>query len=286
MIKETKPRKFNDLLQLMGLSHGTDVWQNNAQDLIRNGTCTLEEVIGCRDDILLNLINWGIDSLKAFKIMEKVRKGKGLTADEEALMRENNVPDWYIESCKKIKYMFPRAHAAAYSISALRIAWFKVYRPEAFYATHFSVKADEFDYDYAKMSLGEITALRKKMRHNFNFLTDREQKIFYIIEIIEEMLLRGIKFVPIDIETANARLFKVVSKNEIMPALNTVKSISTAMAEKIVAAREDGNGKFENHEELQRRSGLGNAAIKALKDNHILDHIPESAQVSLFDMLG
>ena len=287
MIKETQPSKFFDLVQLMGLSHGTDVWQNNAQDLIRDGVCTIEEVIGCRDGIMTSLIAWGLDPLEAFQIMEKVRKGKGLTPERETMMRENNVSEWYIESCKKIKYMFPKAHAAAYVMSALRIAWFKVYKPEAYYVAYFSIKADEFDYQLMTQPLEKITALRKEMRKNFHSeLSDREQKMYYIIEIVEEMLLRNIKFVQTDIETADATRFKVVAKGEIMPALNSVNSISSAMAINIVEARADGNGEFKSHEDLMRRSGLGQAAIGNLLENGILDHIPESAQVTLFDMFG
>ena len=286
MIKETKPTKFNDLLQLMGLSHGTDVWANNAQDLIRSGTATLNEVIGCRDDIMTSLIAWGLEPLQSFQIMEKVRKGRGLSPDEEAAMRTNDVPEWYIESCKKIKYMFPRAHAAAYAISALRIAWFKVYHPEAYYAAYFSVRADEFDYALMNQSLEKITATRTEMRKNFAALTDREVKVFYIIEIVEEMMLRGITFVDIDIEQAESRRFMALEKGKIMPALNSINSISTNMANGIVEARSDGEGEFKSHEDLRRRSGLGASAIETMVEVGILNHIPESAQISLFDMFA
>lgn len=284
MIKETSPSSFFDLVQLMGLSHGTDVWQNNAQDLIRSGTCTLDEVIGCRDGIMTSLIAWGLDPFASFQIMEKVRKGKGLTPEHEAMMIENNVPEWYIKSCKKIKYMFPKAHAAAYVISALRIAWFKVHQPATYYAAFFSVRADEFDYALMNQPLEKITNMRASMRKNFHQLTDREQKIYYIIELVEEMMLRGISFAEIDIEEANARRFKVIDDKHIMPALNSINSISTTMANNIVEARSDGNGEFKSHKDLMTRSGLGQSAIKNLAENGILSHIPESAQITLFDM--
>lgn len=286
MIKETKPTQFNDLLQLMGLSHGTDVWANNAQDLIRSGTATLNEVIGCRDDIMTSLIAWGLEPLQSFQIMEKVRKGRGIFPEEEAAMRENAVPEWYIESCKKIKYMFPRAHAAAYVISALRIAYFKVHHPEAYYAAYFSVRADEFDYELMNQPLEKISKLRADMRQNYATLTDREVKVFYIIELVEEMMLRGIKFVDLDIETAKARRFEVLGKGRIMPSFDSINSISTNMAKAIVQARDDGEGTFKSHEDLQRRSGLGQSAVQYMRELKILDHIPESAQITLFDMFA
>lgn len=283
MIRETKPTQFFDLVQLMGLSHGTDVWSGNAQDLIRSGTCTINEVIGCRDGIMTSLINWGLPSKASFDIMEKVRKGRGLTPEREALMRENHVPEWYIESCKKIKYMFPKAHAAAYVISSLRVAYFKVYYPEAYYAAYFSVRADEFDYTVMCQSHEKVTAMREDLGRRFHEITDREQKIFYILELVEEMYLRGIRFAPMDIEKSEARRFLIPEKGLILPALNTMPSISTAMAYAIVKARKD--GPFKNHEELRSRAGLGPSSIETLAENHVLDHIPASAQISLFDMM-
>lgn len=284
MIKETKPTQFFDLVQLMGLSHGTDVWAGNAQDLIRSNTCTIEEVIGCRDGIMTSLINWGLPAKTSFDIMEKVRKGKGLTEEQEQLMRDNQVPDWYIDSCKKIKYMFPKAHAAAYVISSLRVAYFKVYYPEAYYAAYFSVRADEFDYSLMCQPLEKISSLRENFRKNFHQITDREQKIFYILELVEEMYLRGIQFAPIDIEIAGARRFKLMKDKRIMPALNTLTTISTTMANEIVRAREEG-GPFPNHEELRRRAGLGQSAIESMANQGVLSHIPASSQLTLFDML-
>ncbi len=284
MIKETKPTQFFDLVQLSGLSHGTDVWSGNAQDLIRQGTCTINEVIGCRDGIMTNLINWGLPSKDAFNIMEKVRKGKGLTEEHENLMVEKGVPAWYIESCKKIKYMFPKAHAAAYVISSLRVAYFKVYYPAAYYAAYFSVRADEFDYQVMCRPLAQISAQREEMFKNFHQLNTREQKIYYILELVEEMYLRGLDFAPLDIERAGASRFLVLDDKTLMPALNTLPSISTAMASAIVEAREK-DGPFLNHEDLGRRAGLGPSAIASMVELGLLDHIPESAQISLFDML-
>ena len=180
--------------------------------------------------------------------------------------------------------MFPKAHAAAYVISSLRVAYFKVYYPEAYYAAYFSVRADEFDYSLMCQPQEKITRMREELEKNFHSITDREQKIFYILELVEEMYLRGIKFADIDIEEADPIRFKIVDKGLIMPALNTLPSVSTTMAQVIAEARRD--GPFKNHEELQRRAGLGPSAVAAMAAQGILDHIPESAQITLFDMIS
>ncbi len=227
MIKDTKPSRFYDLVQLMGLSHGTDVWKGNAQDLIRSGTCNVSQVIGCRDSIMTSLVHWGLPPKSAFSIMEKVRKGKGLTEDEENLMIEKGVPEWYIESCKKIKYMFPKAHAAAYSISALRIAWFKVYRKAEYYCAFFTVRADEFDSRIMCQGFETVKHFRDKLYQSFReknkisiklngkeeeFSPDKAQKMYYILELIEEMYYRGIEFLPVDIYQSDASHFIKVSE--------------------------------------------------------------------------
>ncbi len=284
MITETQPRRFFDLVQLMGLSHGTDVWKGNAQDLIRSGTCTINEVIGCRDSIMTWLIYHGLPPKAAFDIMEKVRKGKGLSAAHEALMREKGVPDWYIDSCKKIKYMFPKAHAAAYTISSLRVAWFKVHHPEAYYCAFFTVRADDFDSKLMCQPPAAVTASRASMGKNFRELNDREQKIYYILELVEEMQLRGIDFLPIDIMGSAAVRFQIEGQGRIRPPLNAVPGISTAIAESIVAARRD--GPFSTREDLRRRAGIGQSAIDALAATGCLDELPLSAQLDLFSMLA
>ncbi|NLL65537.1 MAG: PolC-type DNA polymerase III, partial [Clostridiaceae bacterium] len=287
MIRETTPSRFYNLVQLMGLSHGTDVWKGNAQELIRNGTCTIDEVIGCRDGIMTSLIHWGIPSKTAFDIMEKVRKGKGLTESQEALMREKNIPDWYIDSCKKIKYMFPKAHAAAYSISSLRIAWFKVYYPAAFYATYFTVRAAR-QFDSSVMCQPQEQILLEMQRLKQLFQTDasseKDKKSFELLELVEEMYARGIEFLPVDVMQSEASRFIVESDNKVRPTLDTIPGISPAMAEKIVKTRED--GPFKSQEEVGLRCGLGNVALQALCDSGCLGDMPATNQIDLFSLMS
>ena len=283
MIRETRPSCFYDLVQLMGLSHGTDVWKGNAQDLIQNKTCTLTTVIGCRDGIMTQLIYWGLPNKASFDIMEKVRKGKGLTPEQEALMRENKVPEWYIDSCKKIKYMFPKAHAAAYSISSLRIAWFKVYYPEEYYCAYFTIRADEFDGDYMCHGLDKVKARRKELYQDFITRKPNEKSQYYLCELVEEMYARGIEFLPYDIMESDAVKFKKTGKGVILPPLNAIPTISDAMAQAICAARSD--GPFKTQDDLLRRSGIGPTALAKLVSSGCISHLPESAQIDLFSLM-
>lgn len=283
MIAETRPSSFYDLVQLMGLSHGTDVWKGNAQDLIQNGTCTLTTVIGCRDGIMTQLIYWGLPNKAAFDIMEKVRKGKGLSAEQEELMREKKVPDWYIDSCKKIKYMFPKAHAAAYAISSLRIAWFKVYYPEEYYCSYFTIRADEFDGDNMCAGLVRVKARRKELYDGFMGRKPTEKAQYYLCELVEEMYARGIEFLPYDIVKSDADHFIKVGKGKILPPLNAIPTISSAIAQSICNARKD--GPFKTRDELLRRSGIGPTAMAKLVSTGCLGHMPESSQIDLFSLM-
>jgi len=283
MIMETRPSSFYDLVQLMGLSHGTDVWKGNAQDLIQNGTCTLTGVIGCRDGIMTQLIHWGLPNKASFDIMEKVRKGKGLTPEQEALMRENKVPEWYIDSCKKIKYMFPKAHAAAYAISSLRIAWFKVYYPEEYYCSYFTIRADEFDGDNMCNGTVRVKARRKELYDGFMGRKPTEKAQYYLCELVEEMSARGIEFLPYDILKSDADHFIKVGTGKILPPLNAISTISTAIAQSICTARSD--GPFKTRDELLRRSGIGPTAMAKLVSTGCLDHLPESSQIDLFSFM-
>lgn len=282
MISETKPSTFYELVQLMGLSHGTDVWKGNAQELIRNQTCTLKNVIGCRDSIMTYLINCGLENKAAFDIMERVRKGRGLLPEQEKAMRDSNVPDWYIESCKKIKYMFPKAHAAAYAISSLRIAWFKVYYPEEYYCAFFSIRADEFDGEMMLSSMDNIIKQRKELYDGFSKRKQKEQAQYYLLELVEEMYRRGITFDPISIEKSHSHRFLKTQHGKILPPLNTIPSVSTAMAESIVRARDE--KPFKTRDDLSKRSGIGPSTIDKIATFGIIDHLPESEQIDLFSL--
>lgn len=280
MLLDTKPKTFADLLRISGLSHGTDVWLGNAQTLIENGTITLKETISTRDSIMIYLINKGVDKKKSFKIMEKVRKGKGLTDEDIADMKAANVPDWYIESCQKIKYMFPKAHAAAYVMMAFRIAYFKINYPEAYYATYFTVRAcDDFDYscmckgmDVAKAAMREIHA--KGME-----ATAKDKAKMTVLELIVEFYARGFKFLPIDLYKSDSRKF-IVTEEGLIPPFNSLQGLGTNAAQSIVDGREA--GEFHTIEELKERTSLGRSLIDLLKENGVLNGIPETNQLSLF----
>ena len=280
MLLDTKPKTFADLLRISGLSHGTDVWLGNAQTLIENGTITLKETISTRDSIMIYLINKGVDKKKSFKIMEKVRKGKGLTDEDIADMKAANVPDWYIESCQKIKYMFPKAHAAAYVMMAFRIAYFKINYPEAYYATYFTVRAcDDFDYscmckgmDVAKAAMREIHA--KGME-----ATAKDNAKMTVLELIVEFYARGYKFLPIDLYKSDSRKF-IVTEEGLIPPFNSLQGLGTNAAQSIVDGREA--GEFHTIEELKERTSLGRSLIDLLKENGVLNGIPETNQLSLF----
>lgn len=280
MLLDTKPKTFADLLRISGLSHGTDVWLGNAQTLIENGTITLKETISTRDSIMIYLINKGVDKKKSFKIMEKVRKGKGLTDEDIADMKAANVPDWYIESCQKIKYMFPKAHAAAYVMMAFRIAYFKINYPEAYYATYFTVRAcDDFDYscmckgmDVAKAAMREIHA--KGME-----ATAKDKAKMTVLELIVEFYARGFKFLPIDLYKSDSRKF-IVTEEGLIPPFNSLQGLGTNAAQSIVDGR--AAGEFHTIEEMKERTSLGRSLIDLLKENGVLNGIPETNQLSLF----
>ena len=280
MLVDTKPTKFEELLRISGLSHGTDVWLNNAQTLINEGTIKLEEAICTRDDIMIYLIKQGLPPKPSFKIMESVRKGRGLSEEQEQLMKENNVPDWYIASCKKIKYMFPKAHAAAYVTMAFRIAWFKVHIPIAYYAAFYSVRADAFDSDSMIYGKEKVINKMREIDLQGNAATAKDKDMYSILEIVLEMYERGLTFLPIDLYKSDAKKF-LIEDGAIRPPLNSIGGLGTIAAENIQRAREDG-GNFMSIEELKLRAGIGKSTIDMLKAANCLKGMTESNQMSLF----
>ena len=279
MLVDTKPTTFTELVRISGLSHGTDVWLNNAQTLIQDGITTLSQAICTRDDIMVYLIYCGVEKSLSFKIMESVRKGKGLTPDFEAAMREQNVPEWYIDSCKKIKYMFPKAHAVAYVTMAFRIAWFKVNKPKEYYATFFSVRADDFDIEIMATE-GVAKQNRKKIEDMGNDANVKQKAVLTILELVCEMFARGIKFLPIDLYESDSTKFRVIGDN-LLPPLNSIPGLGENAAKALVSARNE--EAFCSIDDLRARGKVSKTIIDKMKDMGILEGIPESSQISLFD---
>lgn len=283
MLIDAKPTKFSDLVRISGLSHGTDVWLGNAQTLLKEGKATISTAICTRDDIMTYLIQKGMESELAFTIMEKVRKGKGLTPEFEKEMKEHGVPDWYIWSCKKIKYMFPKAHAAAYVMMAWRVAYCKVFYPLAYYCAYFSIRANAFDYE--KMAMG-----RDKMEYFMNDylardttkqLTNTEEDELKDMRIVQEMYARGFDFMPIDIYKAKARTFQIID-GKIMPSFKVISKVGESAGESIeIAAR---GGTFLSKDDLRQRAKVGQTVIDKLTELGLLENMPDSNQLSLFDL--
>ena len=281
MLKDTFPTKFSEMTRISGLSHGTDVWLNNAQDLVRNGTAGFDKIISTRDDIMNALIQQGLDKKKSFSIMEKVRKGKPLSDEILEYMRENGVPEWYIESCLKIQYLFPKAHAVAYCLMSYRIAYYKVYYPEAFYATYFNTKINDFKYSTIIRGLESIQKSLKEVEGSFD-LSQRDKQIRTVLEVAEEMAAREIKLEKADIYKSDAKKFLLSDrKGYILPPLSAVDGVSEAMAIDIVNERE--KGEFISLEDLKTRTSVNKNAINSLKSLGIIDGIQEKNQMSLFD---
>ncbi len=287
MLVETKPSTFAELVKISGLSHGTDVWAGNASELIRNNIVPFKDVIGCRDDIMVNLMNWGMKPIRAFKIMEHVRKGKA-TKDPETWkgmveeMKQANVPEWYIESCHKIKYMFPKAHACAYVMSAIRIAWFKVYKPLFYYAAFFSIRVDDYDIETMIKGYNSIkTRYEDLMAKGFE-ATNKETNIIDSLHVALEATARGIKFAPISLEKSDATRFVVDTEHEntLIPPFKTIDGLGETVAKTIVEARE--NGPFLSKEDLQKRGKVSKTLTDKMTEMGILNELPDSNQLSLF----
>ena len=281
MLKEAYPTKFSEMTRISGLSHGTDVWNNNARDLIADKTANFDEIISTRDDIMNSLIQKGLDKKESFQIMEIVRKGRSLSEDQLDYMRENGVPEWYIESCLKIKYLFPKAHAVAYCLMSYRIAYYKVYYPAAFYATYFNTKLSDFVYSIIINGLESIQVALKSYAQRFD-LTARDEGIRKVLEVAEEMYARDIKIDRADLYKSHASKF-ILSEKEgyILPPLSSVDNVSEAMAIDIVNERD--KGEFISIEDLNKRTAVNKNALESLKNFGIIDGLGEKNQMSLFD---
>ena len=284
MLIDTKPQYFSDLVRIAGLSHGTDVWLGNAQTLLKEGKATISTAICTRDDIMIYLIQKGLESELAFTIMEKVRKGKGLTPEWEQIMREHGVPDWYIWSCNKIQYMFPKAHAAAYVMMAWRVAYCKVFYPLAYYCAYYSIRANAFDYE--KMAMG-----RERLEYYINdykakkadgTISNVEDDELKDMRIVQEMYARGFEFVPIDIYKAKARSFQIID-GKIMPSFKVISKVGESAGESIEIAARD--GEFLSKDDLRQRARIGQTVIEKLGELGLLDGMAESNQLSLFDVI-
>ena len=281
VLVDAQPKNFADLMQISGLTHGTNVWLGNAQDLIKDGTCDISEVIGTRDGIMLYLIRKGLDNGNAFKIMEDVRKGKGLKPDYEADMRAHDVPDWYIGSCKKIKYMFPKAHAAAYVMSAIRLAWYKIYHAKEFYAAFLSVASNGFD---AEVVSGGLPSIARKMeeieeKQKKKEATANDDAQHSILLLVREAILRGVKFLPIDLYKSHSRYFLPEAEGIRMPFL-ALAGLGDTVANKIVEVREE--GEIFSVEELRRKAGLSKTIVELLRSRGVFGGLQETDQYSFF----
>ena len=282
MLLDTKPKQFSDLIRISGLGHGTDVWLGNAQTLILEGKATISTAICCRDDIMIYLINQGVESSLSFTIMESVRKGKGLKPEWEEAMKEKNVPDWYIWSCKKIKYMFPKAHAAAYVMMAWRIAYCKINYPLAYYAAYFSIRAKAFSYELMCQGQQHLEAIMKDYKSRMDSLSNKEKDAYGDMKIVQEMYARGFEFTPIDIFSAQSRLFQIVD-GKLMPSLNSIDGLGEKAADAIVEAAKD--GPFLSKDDFKQRTKVSGTIIELMDSLHLLGRLPESNQISLFDFV-
>ena len=280
MLRDTKPKAFSDLVRISGLSHGTDVWLNNAQTLIKEGKAEISTAICTRDDIMIYLINKGVESELSFKIMESVRKGKGLTPEFEAVMKEHDVPDWYIWSCKKIKYMFPKAHAVAYVMMGFRIAWFKIHYPLAYYAAFFTIRATAFDYELMCRGKEELEKNLKLYKSNPN-LTAKEKDTVRDMKIVQEFYARGFSFLPVDLYESEAIKFTIMG-NQLRPPFSSIDGMGGIAAEALALAAKD--GPFISKDDIAQRAKVSRSTLDVMGELGLLGDLPESNQLSIFDL--
>ncbi|WP_276981215.1 PolC-type DNA polymerase III [Johnsonella ignava] len=284
MLIDAKPEGLSDLVRIAGLAHGTDVWLGNAQELIKSGTATIRTAICTRDDIMIYLIDNGIEEGISFKIMEAVRKGKGLTSEQEEIMRDAGIPEWYIGSCKKIKYMFPKAHAAAYVMMAWRIAYCKIFYPIEYYTSYFTIRATGFSYEimcFGKERL-EHYINDYKRREGESALTAKDADTLRDMRIVQEMYARKIEFEPIDIYKAQAQKFIITEERKIMPALSSIDGLGEIAANQIANAA--AGGKFISKDDLMERAKIGKSTAELLENLGLLQGLPQSSQISIFDL--
>jgi DNA polymerase-3 subunit alpha (Gram-positive type) len=279
MLEETRPSTFAELVRISGLSHGTDVWLNNAQEFIHQGIAQLADVISVRDDIMNYLMLKGMEHSKAFKIMERVRKGKGLGEEDIQEMRENNVPEWYIESCQRIKYMFPKAHAVAYVMMAFRIAYFKVHYPKEFYATYFSVRADEFDADLVARGIEHVAGKIDELNAKGNNATIKEKNLLGVLEVVLEAMHRGIQFTKVDLYFSDSTRFLIDDAGRLVPPLIALEGLGESAAKNIIAARKE---RFTSVEDLRLRGKVSKTVIDVLRQHGCIHGLPEENQLQLF----
>lgn len=280
MVEDTKPQTLSDLIRISGLSHGTNVWLGNAQELVKSGKATISTAICTRDDIMIYLINKGVESALAFTIMESVRKGKGLKPEWEEAMTAQGVPDWYIWSCKKISYMFPKAHAAAYVMMAYRIAYCKINYPLAYYAAYFSIRADAFSYEIMCQGKDKLNYYIQDYKKRSDSLSKKEQDVMKDMKIVQEMYARGFEFMPIDLYRAKARMFQIID-GRLMPSLASIEGMGDKAAEAVEEAAKD--GKYLSLDDFRQRTKVSKTVIDLMQELGLFGDLPQSNQLSLFD---
>ena len=284
MLMEAKPKNFSDMLQISGLSHGTDVWLGNAQELIKNGICSISDVIGTRDNIMVYLMHKGLEPDMAFKIMEIVRKGnatKLLTETHIKAMKEHDVPDWYIDSCMKIKYMFPKAHAAAYVSAAMRLAWYKVYKPTEYYATYMTVRGEDLDTVAIMEGRAAVKQLMNSITAKGHDATAKEENMFVAMQVVNEMMARGVEFLPIDLYKSHATIYQIEDGKIRLPFMS-MSGTGESAAVALMKARDDGEGEYMSRDDLQQRSGVSKSVMETLDACGALEGLPQSTQMSFF----